>query len=154
MAIRQQWAPLLDKEGLLSSCPAVPALFLPFFLSSPPEANLLSFSFSLACIVPVLSVSPEGIVLASIPASSFPLRGQRTPFHANYMLSGGLLSRQPENAGTRLIKLGNIPLPTPSCSYRTHGRKKEFWLAGCSSVPLPPLTDRLGEAEERGDGGH
>ena len=36
--------PLLDKEGLLSSCPAVPALFLPFFLSSP-EANLLSFSF-------------------------------------------------------------------------------------------------------------
>ena len=74
--------------------------FLPrsFCLSSP-EANLLSFS--LACIVlpPSLSLSPEGIVLASVPASSFPpsLSGQPTPFHANYMLSGGLFS-QPTGA--------------------------------------------------------
>ena len=87
--------------------PQSPRFFFPSFFRLPRQI-FLAFP-SLACIVPFLSVSPEGIVLASIPASSFPLRGQRTPFHANYMLSGGLLSRQPEHTGTRLIKLGNIP---------------------------------------------
>ena len=157
MAIRQQWAPLLDKEGLLSSCPAVPALFLPFFLSSP-EANLLSFSFPrMHCSLPP-SVSPEGIVLASIPASSFPpsLASPRTtdPFPCKLYVKWRTFIPAARTRRNTPYKTREHPSPLPHVHTALMGVKREFWLAGCSSVPLPPLTDRLGEAEERGDGGH
>ena len=75
------------------------------------------------------------IVVPSLPSSA---DGQPTPFHANYMLSGGLFFQPTghaqlrvellEHAHTRLIKLGNIPPPM----FILMGAKREFWLAGCS----------------------
>ena len=113
--------PLLDKEGLLSSCPTVPRAFSS--LLSSPEANLLSFSFPRMHCSLTLSVSPEGIVLASIPASSFPPSSSpRTtdPFPCKLYVKWRTFfptdhAEQPEHTRARLIKLGNI-LPHP-CSY-------------------------------------
>ena len=91
--------------------PQSPALFLPFFLSSP-EANLLSFSFprmhcSLSlCLSRRDCISKHsGFIVPSVSGVS----ADNGPLSMQIVLSGGLLSRQPEHAGTRLIKLGNIP---------------------------------------------
>ena len=136
--------------------PQSPRFFFPSFFRLPRQI-FLAFP-SLACIVPFLSVSPEGIVLASIPASSFPpsLASPRTtdPFPCKLYVKWRTFIPAARTRRNTPYKTREHPSPLPHVHTALMGVKREFWLAGCSSVPLPPLTDRLGEAEERGDGGH
>ena len=149
--------PSIGQRGtalLLSRSP--PRFFFPSFFRLPRQI-FLAFP-SLACIVPFLSVSPEGIVLASIPASSFPpsLASPRTtdPFPCKLYVKWRTFIPAARTHRNTPYKTREHPSPLPHVHTALMGVKREFWLAGCSSVPLPPLTDRLGEKEERGDGGH
>ena len=145
MAIRQQWAPSIGQRrtALFSHSPS--SFFFPSFFRLPRQIFLAFPSARMHCSLP-LCVSPEGIVLASIPASSFPpsLASPRTtdPFPCKLYVKWRTFIPAARTHRNTPYKTREHPSPLPHVHTALMGVKREFWLAGCSSVALPPSPDR------------
>ena len=132
--------PSIGQRGtalLLSRSP--PRFFFPSFFRLPRQIFLAFPSARMHCSLPP-SVSPEGIVLASIPASSFPpsLASPRTtdPFPCKLYVKWRTFIPAARTHRNTPYKTREHPSPLPHVHTALMGVKREFWLAGCSSVPL------------------